>query len=184
LVFRILNGFALGTLDISRLNFGILSLIPKVLGAKSIKQFRPIALINVIFKFVSKAVANRLSPVANKVIAPTQTTSIKESPILDGALSLHEIIHEIKVRKSEAILLKIDFEKAYDRVNWLFLQEVLIRKGFENGFVHKFMQLVSGGQTAISINGEVGPDFKNKRGLRQRDQSPLSYLTLWWMPLS
>jgi mannosylglycoprotein endo-beta-mannosidase len=61
LVFRILNGFALGTLDISRLNFGILSLIPKVLGADSIKQFRPIALINVIFKFVSKAVANRLS---------------------------------------------------------------------------------------------------------------------------
>jgi hypothetical protein len=153
------------------------------LGAESIKQFRPIALINVIFKFVSKAVANRLSPVANKVIAPNQTTFIKGRPILDGALSLHEIIHEIKVRKSQAILLKIDFEKAYDRVNWLFLQEVLIRKGFKNGFVHKFMQLVSGGQTAISINGEVGPYFRNKRGVRQGDQSPLSYLTLWWMPL-
>jgi hypothetical protein len=77
LIFCILNGFALGTLDISRLNFGILSLIPKVLGAESIKQYRPIALINVIFKFVSKAVANRLSPVANKVITPTQTAFIK-----------------------------------------------------------------------------------------------------------
>jgi hypothetical protein len=58
-------------MDVSRLNFGILSLLPKVVGADSIKQFRQIALINVIFKFVAKAVANRLSPVANRIIAPT-----------------------------------------------------------------------------------------------------------------
>ena len=56
LVLHILNGFALGTLDISRLNFGILSLIPKVPGAESIKQYRPIALINVIFKFIAKEI--------------------------------------------------------------------------------------------------------------------------------
>jgi hypothetical protein len=95
MVFQILNGFALGTMDVSRLNFGVLSLLRKVAGAESIKQFRPIALINVIFKFIAKAVANRLSPVAHKIIAPTQTTFIKGQLILDGALSLHEIIHEL-----------------------------------------------------------------------------------------
>jgi hypothetical protein len=79
---------------------------------KSIKQFRPIALINVIFEFVAKAVANRLSPVANRIIAQSQTAFIKGRLILDGALSLHEIIHELKARKSKAILLKLDFEKA------------------------------------------------------------------------
>jgi hypothetical protein len=68
-VLLILNGFALGTVDIARLNFGILSLIPKVPGAVNIKQFRPIALINVIFKLVSKAYAMRLSPVAHRVIS-------------------------------------------------------------------------------------------------------------------
>jgi hypothetical protein len=82
-------------------------------------------------------------------------------------LSLHEIIHEIKARKSEAILLKIDFEIAYDKVNWQFLREVLIKKGFYSGFLHRIRQLVTGGQTTISINGVVGPYFRNKRGVRQ-----------------
>jgi hypothetical protein len=58
-------------MDVSRLNFGILYLLPKVVGAESIKQFRPIAIINVIFKFIAKAVANRLSPVAHRIIAPS-----------------------------------------------------------------------------------------------------------------
>jgi hypothetical protein len=110
--------------------------------------------------------ANRLSPVAHKIIAPTQTAFIKGRLILDGALSLHEIIHELRCRKSKAILLKLDFEKAYDRVSWQFLREVLIRKGFESGFVHRVMQLVTGGQTTIAINGVVGPYFRNKRGVR------------------
>jgi hypothetical protein len=82
---------------------------------------------------------------------------------------LHEIIHELKSKKLSAILLKLDFEKAYDRVNWQFLQEVLLKKGFEPAYVHRIMQLVRGGQTAISINGEVGPYFRNKRGVRQGD---------------
>jgi hypothetical protein len=175
-VLQILNGFALGTVDIARLNFGILSLILKVQGADNIKQFWPIALINVIFKLVAKAYAMRLSPVAHRIISLSQTAFIKGRLIHDGPLALHEIIHEVKVKKLEAVLLKLDFEKAYDRVNWQFLREVLIRKGFDIAYVHRIMQLVSGGQTAISINEEVGPYFHNKRGVRQGDPiSPLLF---------
>jgi hypothetical protein len=175
-VLQILNDFALGRVDIARLNFGVLSLIPKVPGADNIKQYRPIALINVIFKLVSKAYAVRLSPVAHRVISQAQTAFIKGRFIQDGPLALHEIIHELKSKKMQAVLLKLDFEKAYDRVNWDFLKEVLLRKGFNPGFVHRMMQLVCGGQTAISINGEVGPYFRNKQGVRQGDPiSPLLF---------
>jgi hypothetical protein len=66
----------------------------------------------------------------------------------------------------------LDFEKAYDRVSWDFLREVLLRKGFTALVVHRLMQLVSGGHTAVNVNGEVRPFFRNARGFRQRD--PLS----------
>jgi hypothetical protein len=85
---------------------------------------------------------------------------------------LHEIAHELKVKKLGGLLLKLDFKKAYDRVDWDFLREVLLRKGFSTGRTHRLMQLVSGGQTTVNINGEVGSYFWNARGVRQGD--PLS----------
>jgi hypothetical protein len=83
--------------------------------------------------------------------------------------AMHEIIHELKSKKLPAVMLKLDFEKAYDRVNLQFLQEVLLRKGFDPAYVHRIMQLVCGSQTAIAINREVGPYLMNKRGVRQED---------------
>jgi hypothetical protein len=130
-VLHILNDFILGRIDIARLNFGVLSLIPKVPGADQITQFRPIALINVVFKIVSKAFTVKLDPIAHRIISPNQTTFIKGRFILDGVLALHEIVHEAKTKKLGCILLKLDFEKAYNRVNWDFLFEVLRCKGFD-----------------------------------------------------
>jgi hypothetical protein len=173
-VLHILNDFMLGRIDISRLNFAILTLIPKVPGADLVSQFRPIALINVIFKIVSKAFAYRLDPIAHKTISLNQTAFIKGRNLLEGPLALIEIVHELRSKKLGGILLKLDFEKAYDRVNWEFLAEVLRCKGFEEAYIHRVLQLVSGGQTAISINGVIGPYFRNKRGVRQGD--PLSPL--------
>jgi hypothetical protein len=171
-ILQILNDFALGRVDIACLNYGIISLIPKVKGADLIKQYRPIALINVIFKFVAKAYAVMLALLANRTIDRSQTAFIKGRSLHEGVLALHEIAHELRVKKLGGLLLKLDFEKAYDRVNWEFLREVLARKGFSDMMVHRLMQLVSGGHTAININGEVGPFFWNARGVRQGD--PLS----------
>jgi hypothetical protein len=69
LIMGILNDFTLGRVDISRLNFGILSFLPKVPGADSIKLFWPIALINVVFKFISKAFAIRLASIVHRTIS-------------------------------------------------------------------------------------------------------------------
>ncbi|KAK1679281.1 hypothetical protein QYE76_040129 [Lolium multiflorum] len=111
---------------------------------------------------------------AKKTISLNQTAFIKGRNLLEGPLALIEIVHELRSKKLGGILVKIDFEKAYDRVNWEFLAEVLRCKGFEEAYIHRVLQLVSGGQTAISINGVIGPYFRNKRGVRQGD--PLSPL--------
>jgi hypothetical protein len=111
-VLHILNEIILGRIDIARLNSGVLSLIPKVPGADLISQFRPIALINVIFKIISKAMASKLDPIAHRIICPNQTAFIKGRFILDGVRALHEIIHEVKRQQSPCIMLKLDFKKA------------------------------------------------------------------------
>lgn len=89
---------------------------------------------------------------------------------------LHELLHKLQSKKKKVVVLKLDFEKAYDCVRWPFLQEILLARGFDHAYVSRLMQLVSGGHTSISINGVVGPYFINGRGLKQGDPiSPLLF---------
>jgi hypothetical protein len=159
-------------LDIGRLNYGVITLIPKIKDAVNIKQFRPICLLNVSFKIFTKIIMERLTRVMDKLVDKCQTAFIKGRYILDGVVILHETLHEIRRNKSKGIILKIDFEKAYDSVKWGFVEEVLIRKGFGRKLRTWIMSTIKDGKVCININGENGPYFKSGRGLRQGD--PLS----------
>lgn len=79
-------------------------------------------MLNVSFKIFTKVIANRLSMVASKVIGASQTAFIPGRYILEGVVILHETLYELKRKKMKGIILKIDFEKAYDKVNWSFMQ--------------------------------------------------------------
>jgi hypothetical protein len=113
--------FHTGQLDLARLNFGILVLLPKIKGANQIKQYGPICLLNVIYKIITTVLTIRLTSVISKVINEAQTTFIPGRFILDGVLVVHEILHDLRVKKKRGIILKLDFKKAYDKVNWNFL---------------------------------------------------------------
>lgn len=106
-----------GSLELWRLNYGVVILIPKVKPALNIKQFRPICLLNVIYKIVTKTLTMRLITVAGKVISLFQTAFIPGRNILEGVVILQEVLHELRVTKSSGVILKLDFEKAYDRVS-------------------------------------------------------------------
>lgn len=73
---------------------------------------------------------NRLVLVAKENISKNQTGFIKGRNILEGVVVLHEVIHELTSSKRKGLILKLDFEKAYDRVRWSFLEQVMIGKGF------------------------------------------------------
>jgi hypothetical protein len=72
------------TLDVKRLNYGVITLVPKLKEANNIKHFRPICLLNVDFKCITKVLTNRLVPVAKKIIGKNQTGFVKGRNILEG----------------------------------------------------------------------------------------------------
>jgi hypothetical protein len=128
---KVFDEFVNGKLDIGRLNFGTITLLPKCEDAMMIQKFRPICLMNTSLKIMTKGMNNRvLSPVAEHIIDKTQTAFMKSRHIMEGVCVLHEVLHEVKKKKMSGVLFKVDFEKAYDNVNWAFLYNVLLKKGF------------------------------------------------------
>jgi hypothetical protein len=75
---------------------------------------------------------NRMTGIALKLISPSQTIFMSGRNIMEGVVMLHETIHEIHRKKMSGIILKLDFEKAYDKVNWEFLYQTLRIKGFSD----------------------------------------------------
>jgi len=124
--------FHQGTLPLNGLNFGNIILLRKKNDARIIQQYRTICLLNVSFKLFTKVATNRLTSIAQKLIRPTQTTFLPGRNIMEGAVILHKTIHELHTKKQDGVIFKIDFKKAYDKVNWKFLQQTLRMKGFSH----------------------------------------------------
>ena len=122
--------FHVGKLPLFNLNFGTITLIPKQKEVKQVQQYRPICMLNVSFKIFTKVLANRLMAVTDKVVRQSQTAFMTGRNILEGVVILHETIHELNRKKMSGVVLKLDFEKTYDKVNWVFVQQALRMKGF------------------------------------------------------
>jgi hypothetical protein len=108
--------FQRGKLPFFHLNFGTIILLPKKENAIQIQQYRPICLLNVSFKIFTKVGTNRILKVVDTMVRPTQTAFMPGRHILEGVVVLHETIHELHRKNFDGVLLKLDFEKAYDKV--------------------------------------------------------------------
>jgi hypothetical protein len=85
---------------------------------------------------------------------------------MEGVVVLHETIHEIHRKKMSRVILKIDFKKAYDKVNWDFLQQSLRMKGFSDKWYNWINQFVCKGSVGVKVNENVGRYFQIKKGLK------------------
>jgi hypothetical protein len=90
------DDFICGALDVGRLNYGMITLLPKGEEAVVIQKFRPICLMNTSLKMVTKGMNNRLAPVAEKIIDKSQTAFMQNRYIMEGVSMLDEILHEVK----------------------------------------------------------------------------------------
>lgn len=149
-----------------------ITLIPKITSIQSLSDFRPITLIGCIKKVISKTLANRFKTVITKVISPSQSAFLAERNILDGPLVLNEIINWLKKNKREAFCFKIDFEKAFDTVNWNFLLSVMNQMCFPSRWILWIKGILTSTRSSILVNGCPTQEFNCERGMPQGD--PLS----------
>ncbi|KAA3469681.1 reverse transcriptase [Gossypium australe] len=122
-------------MNVSSINKTNIVLIPKVSNPSNISQFRPISLCNVIYKLIAKVIANRLGVVIHKCIDPAQSAFVPGRLITDNVLLAYEILHTLKNKKAGKkglMAVKLDMSKAYDRVEWNFVEKEDGGLGFRN----------------------------------------------------
>lgn len=133
---------------------------------------------------MAKAIANRFRGVIDKCIDSAQSTILPgrliSDNIPDNILLAYELLHTLKQRrmgKNGYIVVKLDTSKAYDRVEWRFIKEVILRIGFEQNCVASIMNCMSTVSYQVVVNGGIGRIFRPTRGLRQVDSlSPFLFL--------
>lgn len=147
-------------------------LIPKKLNANKLADFRPISLCNVAFKIITKILAKRLKRILPLLVSETQAAFIEGRVIQDNILVAHELLHALNSNNKcseEFIAVKTDISKAYDRVEWPFLEMAMKTLGFSEHWRTLIMACVSSAQYQVLINGTPYGDIKPTRGLRQGD---------------
>nr|GEU60220.1 RNA-directed DNA polymerase, eukaryota, reverse transcriptase zinc-binding domain protein [Tanacetum cinerariifolium] len=101
-----------------------IALIPKVLDAKHLNDFRPISLVGCQYKIIGKILANRLSLVIDNIISQEQSAFVKGRQIMDGPIILNEVISWCKSKNEQSLLFKVDFQKAFNSVRWDHLDDI------------------------------------------------------------
>jgi hypothetical protein len=165
-IMSLFNDWQTGVLNLYRLNFGMIILLQKTPEADVIRKYRPICLLQVLYKLLTKVATLRVEPFMDKLISPCQTAFIKGRNIINGVMSLHEILHEAKRKKQQGIVLKLDFEKAYDKVDWEYLMKCISQKGFCEEWCAKINGIIRNGTLCVKINNTRRKDFGSHRGVR------------------
>ena len=161
----------------------IITLIYKKGNPNCPGNYRPISLINVIRKIMTGTINARLRIHLDAIVPYTQTGFIPGRSITENILLINDALHYARRRCPEAIVLSLDFAKAYDRVQWPFLFETLLTMGFGTRFCNAIRKIYQQRSTRLIINGELTEPFEITRGTQQGDPISPSLFILQSIPL-
>jgi len=151
------------------INHTLITLIPKKSVAVTPKDFRPISLCTVLYKVIAKIIANKFKGLLDRCISKNQSAFIPGRSIFDNCILTQELLHSMSLsKKQEGLLaLKLDLEKAYDKVDWQFISGMLSYFGFPDLFISWIMECLTTVTYSVIINGQRHGHIIPKRGIRQ-----------------
>ena len=155
----------------SYLNNTHIAVIPKIQRPETLRNYRPISLCNTVYKIVTKVIVARLRPFLDKLISPVQAAFVLGRKGLDNTIIVQETIHSITKKRGEVgyMALKIDLEKAYDKLEWSLIKDMLVRANIPDDLIVIIMSCISSVSTSILVNGEALDSIYPSRGIRQGD---------------
>ena len=141
-------------------------LIPKIQGPETIGNYRPISLCNSVYKIITKILVSRIRPYLDKLVSPYQTAFVPGRRGVDNAIIVQELIHTIGRTKGSrgTMAIKIDLEKAFDRLEWVFIRQTLYFFKFLIDWINIIMSCISSSSLSILLNGERLDVFLPSRG--------------------
>jgi hypothetical protein len=176
-IYQLCNDFFSGSVNLQAINSSFITLIPKTGNPVTPNDFRPISLLNSILKLITKLMADRLQALIIPLIHKNQYGFIKSRTIQDCIAWTFEYIHQCQQSKRELVILKLDFEKAFGTIEHDTILKMLQRIGFGETWVGWVQKILDSGTTSVMLNGIPGKQFQCKRGVRQGDPFPLSFLS-------
>jgi hypothetical protein len=148
-------------------NKGLITLIPKSRDHAKLGNWRLITLLGSLYKILAKTLARRLQVFLPNLIRPGQTGFVEGRSILDNTFLAQEAQNWAEESNQDLVLLLLDFEKAFDRIEWSFLFKALEKLGFSPQWIKWVSSLYGSASSAIKLNGVEGSTFPLARSVRQ-----------------
>ena len=166
-ILRSLNyGYRIGSLSTAQKQ-GLITCLPKPNKARDkLKNWRPISLLNVIYKMASTAISNRIKSVLQNLIYDDQKGFISGRFIGENIRLLYDVLFETRKQNIPGLLLSVDFEKAFDTVSWKFIQKTLTYFNFGDSMKKWIKVFQNGSESSILQNGYMSEFFLSETGMQ------------------
>lgn len=156
-VMRFLDAFHQEMVGLQRINRALIVLIPKSEAAVTPNAFRPVSLQNCPVKILTKLLTTRLQQQIAKLIDVDQTGFIKGRSISENFVLATELVQCCHKHRAPTLVIKLDFAKAFDLVNWSSLLKILDARGFSEKWSRWMELLLKTSRSAVLVNGVPGP---------------------------
>ena len=145
-----------GNVNLESINSSFITLVPKISSPESISDFRPISLLNCSLKLLTKILADRLQQVIIQLVHRYQYGLIRTRAIQDCLAWCFEFIHQCHQSRKEVLILKLDFEKAFDTVEHSAILSVMQHMGFPDVWLQWIRSILVSGSSAVLLKRSTG----------------------------